>query len=57
PMKLGVYAGSLISALLGLMILMRALPPALTPEEAAQNDETYPFIAPDPDDLPLTERA
>jgi NhaA family Na+:H+ antiporter len=57
PMKLGVYAGSLISAILGLLILLRALPPALTPEEAAQNDETHPFMAPDPDNLPMTERA
>jgi Na+:H+ antiporter, NhaA family len=48
PTRLGVYAGSVISALLGLFILARALPAADKGPSSAQEDETAPFIKPEP---------
>jgi NhaA family Na+:H+ antiporter len=48
PTRLGVYAGSVISALLGLLILARALPPADQVTITAEEDETAPFIKPQP---------
>lgn len=48
PTRLGVYAGSVISALLGLFILARALPAADKVPSSAQEDETAPFIKPEP---------
>jgi Na+:H+ antiporter, NhaA family len=46
PVRLGVYAGSVISAVLGLMLLARVLPQTLTPDQLDDEDETIPFIAP-----------
>ena len=48
PTRLGVYAGSLISALLGLVILARALPKADKMARTEGEDETAPFIKPEP---------
>jgi len=48
PVRLGVYAGSLVSALLGLAILAASLPKVSTAEELSGNDETKPFIGPEP---------
>lgn len=47
PVRLGVYAGSVGSAILGLLILSRVLPAALTPEQAAAEDEIDPFLVPE----------
>lgn len=46
PVRIGVYAGSILSAVAGLVILSRFLPKveACKPEE----DPTHPFIAPEP---------
>lgn len=46
PVRIGVYAGSILSAVAGLIILSRVLPrvEACKPEE----DPTHPFIAPEP---------
>lgn len=48
PVRLGVYAGSIFSALLGLLILVYALPKRAraTPSEA--EDQTRPFILVEP---------
>jgi Na+:H+ antiporter, NhaA family len=46
PVRLGVYAGSVLSAILGLIILARVLPKTLTPDQLDDEDETIPFIAP-----------
>lgn len=48
PVKLGVYVGSVVSALLGLMILARVLPQTLTPDQADDDDESAPFIKAEP---------
>jgi NhaA family Na+:H+ antiporter len=45
PVRMGVYAGSIGSAILGLLILARALP--ATPATADIEDPTHPFIAPE----------
>jgi Na+:H+ antiporter, NhaA family len=44
PVRLGVYAGSIFSALLGLMILARSLPKNLSPEQTKAEDQIRPFI-------------
>jgi Na+:H+ antiporter, NhaA family len=49
PVRLGVYAGSIFSALLGLLILSQTLPKTLSDDEAGQEDETAPFIRADRD--------
>jgi Na+:H+ antiporter, NhaA family len=46
PVRLGVYAGSVLSAILGLTILARVLPQKLTPDQLDDADETIPFMAP-----------
>lgn len=46
PVRLGVYAGSVVSAILGLMLLARVLPGTLSPDQLDDEDETLPFIAP-----------
>jgi Na+:H+ antiporter, NhaA family len=46
PIRLGVYAGSIISAILGLIILARFLPKTLTPDQLDDEDETAPFLTP-----------
>lgn len=48
PIRLGVYTGSVLSAILGLVILARFLPKTLTPDQANDNDETAPFIKAEP---------
>jgi Na+:H+ antiporter, NhaA family len=48
PVRLGVYIGSVVSAVLGLAVLARALPKALTPDQLDDEDETLPFIAAEP---------
>jgi Na+:H+ antiporter, NhaA family len=48
PIRLGVYAGSVVSAILGLVILARVLPKTLTPDQADDEDETAPFIKAEP---------
>lgn len=45
PVRLGVYAGSIFSAVIGLAILALALPKPAKPK-AMEDDETRPFIAP-----------
>jgi Na+:H+ antiporter, NhaA family len=49
PVRLGVYAGSIFSAVLGLVLLSMALPKAQTTEPAAsiQEDPARPFILPE----------
>lgn len=44
PVRLGVYAGSIASALIGLAILHRTLPRAARAHPAATEDPTRPFI-------------
>lgn len=44
PVRLGVYAGSIISALLGLATLAFALPAAGETPTPAEDDQTRPFI-------------
>jgi NhaA family Na+:H+ antiporter len=44
PIRLGVYVGSITSALLGLWILSQTLPKQLSPDQADDEDETAPFI-------------
>jgi Na+:H+ antiporter, NhaA family len=48
PVRLGVYAGSVLSACVGLALLARVLPSALSKEQQAGHDETSPFIAAEP---------
>lgn len=48
PVRLGVYAGSIFSALLGLAILAYALPKAGLAPAAPAEDQTRPFILPEP---------
>jgi NhaA family Na+:H+ antiporter len=48
PVRLGVYAGSIFSALLGLAILAHALPKATKVAAGDADDQTRPFILPEP---------
>jgi Na+:H+ antiporter, NhaA family len=48
PVRLGVYAGSVLSAVLGLMILSRFLPQTLTPDQLDDDCETKPFLTAEP---------
>jgi Na+:H+ antiporter, NhaA family len=48
PVRLGVYAGSIFSAVMGLIILARALPEAASTKAAAADDQTKPFISAEP---------
>jgi Na+:H+ antiporter, NhaA family len=48
PVRLGVYAGSVASAILGLVILARYLPKTLTADQLDDDCETKPFIAAEP---------
>ena len=48
PVRLGVYAGSVLSAVLGLIILARVLPKTLTPDQLDDEDETAPFMTAEP---------
>ena len=48
PVRLGVYAGSIFSALLGLAILAHALPKATKVAPGDAEDQTRPFILPEP---------
>jgi Na+:H+ antiporter, NhaA family len=48
PVRLGVYAGSVLSAMLGLIILARFLPKTLTADQLDDEDETAPFIVAQP---------
>jgi Na+:H+ antiporter, NhaA family len=45
PVRIGVYAGSVLSALLGLFILARSLPKVVAC--LPQDDPTHPFICPE----------
>jgi Na+:H+ antiporter, NhaA family len=48
PVRLGVYAGSIFSALLGLAILAYALPKkVMSAAQASAEDQTRPFILPE----------
>ena len=48
PVRLGVYAGSIFSALLGLMILTYSLPKSASTESPQAEDQTRPFISVEP---------
>ncbi len=48
PVRLGVYAGSIFSALLGLAILAYALPKSASTPAPDADDQTRPFILPEP---------
>jgi Na+:H+ antiporter, NhaA family len=48
PVRLGVYIGSILSALLGLLILAKVLPKTSVVNEANSDDQTKPFIAANP---------
>ncbi|TAG27891.1 MAG: Na+/H+ antiporter NhaA [Burkholderiales bacterium] len=48
PVRLGVYAGSIFSALVGLAILSYALPKTPAPQAPAADDQTRPFILAEP---------
>lgn len=50
PVRLGVYAGSIFSALLGLLILAKTLPKAAAKIPASE-DQTRPFILAEPEYL------
>jgi NhaA family Na+:H+ antiporter len=45
PVRIGVYAGSISAAILGLLILVRVLPPSAP--AAGGEDPTHPFIGPE----------
>ena len=47
PVRLGVYAGSILSAVIGFTILAFVLPKNTLPEAMLEDDETRPFIAPE----------
>ncbi len=49
PVRLGVYAGSILSALLGLFILTYSLPKASAAAPSAVEDQTRPFISAEPE--------
>jgi Na+:H+ antiporter, NhaA family len=44
PVRLGVYAGSIFSAAIGLTILARSLPKELSPDQIKTDDQIRPFI-------------
>ncbi len=44
PVRLGVYAGSIFSAVIGLTILARSLPKELSPDQIKTEDQIRPFI-------------
>lgn len=48
PVRLGVYAGSIFSALLGLALLAYSLPEAASTTPAVVDDQTRPFILAEP---------
>ena len=48
PVHLGVYAGSVIAAIIGLTILSRLLPKTLSPDQLDDEDVTAPFIVAEP---------
>ena len=48
PVRLGVYAGSIFSALLGLALLAYSLPKAVSTTQAVVDDQTRPFILAEP---------
>ena len=52
PVRLGVYGGSVVSAVLGLVILSMSLPRRGNNAGAKQVDETRPFIA--AEEAPIT---
>jgi Na+:H+ antiporter, NhaA family len=49
PVRLGVYAGSIFSALLGLLILANSLPKGSADTPSDGVDQTKPFILAEPD--------
>ena len=49
PVRLGVYAGSILSALLGLFILTYSLLKASAAAPSAVEDQTRPFISAEPE--------
>jgi NhaA family Na+:H+ antiporter len=49
PVRLGVYAGSIFSALLGLAILSKSLPRATSVRTHGTSDPTHPFMAAEPE--------
>jgi Na+:H+ antiporter, NhaA family len=49
PVRLGVYAGSIFSALLGLLILVNSLPKENGQNQIGSIDQTKPFISAEPD--------
>jgi Na+:H+ antiporter, NhaA family len=49
PVRLGVYAGSIFSALLGLVILSYSLPKTAAAAPADAKDQTRPFILAEPE--------
>jgi Na+:H+ antiporter, NhaA family len=48
PVRLGVYVGSILSALVGLVILAKVLPKTGSTNEANTTDQTKPFISAEP---------
>ena len=48
PVRLGVYAGSIFSAVVGLILLTMSLPKKTFSSNTSQDDPTRPFIAPKP---------
>ncbi len=48
PVRLGVYVGSIFSAITGLVILSRALPKAVSARLSNEEDQTRPFILAEP---------
>jgi Na+:H+ antiporter, NhaA family len=48
PVRLGVYVGSILSALVGLVILAKVLPKIGSTNEANTTDQTKPFISAEP---------
>jgi Na+:H+ antiporter, NhaA family len=49
PVRLGVYAGSISSALIGLLILGKSLPKENTHNQVGSIDQTKPFIVAEPE--------
>jgi Na+:H+ antiporter, NhaA family len=49
PVRLGVYAGSILSALLGLLILAYSLPKENALPQTDSSDQTKPFILAEPE--------
>ena len=48
PVRLGVYVGSIFSALVGLLILAKCLPKLSATNDANTSDQTKPFISAEP---------